>query len=177
MARIDCACESEVVTLVYSGQWPHRASETLRAHVAACPVCADVVTVAAAIDADAQAEAAEPVAQRLPASGTMWWRAQLRARQEAAREVARPITVAQAVGFAAGVGAIGLFLGASSSWLQRAVARLMGAVSSTAARIGLPDVTALAASDAQGSFPLLLVVGAGIVITSLIVALVVIRQE
>ena len=34
---------------------------------------------------------------RIPSSAVMWWRAQMRARQEAAREAARPINVAHVI--------------------------------------------------------------------------------
>lgn len=56
----------------------------------------------------AQAIAAEAsVARREaapPSSGVVWWRAQMRARQEAARAVERPLTIVHGVAIACGLG-------------------------------------------------------------------------
>ena len=43
---------------------------------------------------------------RLPAAGQVWWRAQVRARHDAAAVAARPVMVAQAVGGAAALGLV-----------------------------------------------------------------------
>jgi hypothetical protein len=51
----------------------------------------------------------------------VWLRAQVRARAEATQLAERPITVAQAVAFAAMIGALGAVLGATSTWLQAGV--------------------------------------------------------
>ena len=39
-----------------------------------------------------------------PSSAIVWWRAQMRARQEAARAVERPLTIAHGVAIACGIG-------------------------------------------------------------------------
>src|SRR3954471_15127886 len=39
-----------------------------------------------------------------PSSAIVWWRAQMRARQEAAKAVERPLTIVHAVAIACGVG-------------------------------------------------------------------------
>ena len=115
MKIIECAHEDDVLAAVNTGRWPERAEQELRAHVAGCAICQDVVSVAAAfLDSDAE-DARSP---RLPESSYVWLRAQVRAREEATRLAARPITVAQAVAFASIVGVLGAVAGATSSWLQ-----------------------------------------------------------
>jgi hypothetical protein len=98
---IECPREQDVVDAVATGRWPDRVDPELMAHIAGCHTCGDVALVAAAIDAEH--EAAWPQAQ-VPSSAHVWWRAQMRARREAALAAARPITLAQGVAAAAAVG-------------------------------------------------------------------------
>ncbi len=117
MSRFECAHEADVQTAVATGRWPHRADEALRAHVDGCAVCQDVVMVTTAFeDVDG---AARP--QPVPESAVVWWRSQMRARADAARVAARPITIAQALSFASIVGLLGAVIGATSPWLQQGV--------------------------------------------------------
>lgn len=136
MPRIECPYEDDVLTMVTTGQWPTRASAELRAHAAECPVCADLALVAQAIGEDA-------VAPRLPGSGTVWWRAQLRARQDAAKESGRPITVAQAVLLAVAGGLAGAVFGATTGWFQRVLHGAWTVVSDAAANVHLPELPSL----------------------------------
>jgi hypothetical protein len=113
MANIECIHEEDVLTAVGTGRWPDRADAELRAHVAQCDVCRDLVAVTAAFhDQDAADQ------RVLPDASLIWWRSQIRAREEAARTAARPITVAQALSFASVIGVLGLIVGATSSWMQ-----------------------------------------------------------
>ena len=50
MKPIDCELESEVLGAVLQNRWPERVDADLRAHVAACAICAEVVAVAGAIN-------------------------------------------------------------------------------------------------------------------------------
>ena len=94
---IQCQREGDVLDALASARWPHRADEDLVQHVASCEICQDVITVAAAIQADHEAAYREA---NVPPSGQMWWRAEMRARQDAVREAARPVTIAQGVAVA-----------------------------------------------------------------------------
>jgi hypothetical protein len=114
MTPIECEREDDILAAVSTGRWPDRVDAELRAHVEQCPVCRDVLVVAAAFNGDAEL----PGPQVLPDSQVMWLRAQIRARAEATRLAERPITVAQALAFAAVIGVLGALFGASSSWLQ-----------------------------------------------------------
>jgi len=85
-----CDRETDVLEVVRTGRWPEACDADLRAHVAGCAVCAEVVLVAEALrrqDAGAWLEA------RLPAAGLVWWKAQIRARREAAERAAEPMNV------------------------------------------------------------------------------------
>ncbi len=118
MRPAECPHEADVLTAVSTNRWPQRAAPELVTHAAQCAICADVVTVALAFEAESDATGAAP---RLPDSAVVWWRAQMRARVENERKAARPITVAQAIGFAASVGVLGAVFGATATWFQGAL--------------------------------------------------------
>lgn len=92
MRATECAREQDVLDALAARRWPARCDEDLIAHVARCSVCADMIAVVQPIG-----EAHEEVwpSIQVPSASTVWWRAQLRARQEATRRAARPITIVQ----------------------------------------------------------------------------------
>jgi hypothetical protein len=96
-ARADvCVHEPDVANLARMGQWPDRADRELVRHAAACPVCADVALVVAALsDAD---DAGPQV--RVPDAAIVWYGARLLARRDLARRAARPMLVVQTAGAA-----------------------------------------------------------------------------
>lgn len=115
MGVIDCGREQDVLDAVASRRWPDRAGDELRAHVAACAICADLAEVAQAL----QEEHARVWRDaRVPAPGLVWWRAEMRARQEAARTAARPILLAQAVAAACAAGLALALLSLTAPWLR-----------------------------------------------------------
>ena len=138
MKRVDCAHEADVLAAVSMNRWPERVDRELREHVAACAICTDVVTVAAAFEAESEAVRA---LSRVPDSGIVWWRAQMRARQDAARVAVRPITIAQAVAFAGAVGVAGALFGATASWFQHGV-RWMARLFASVFAFRLPELPA-----------------------------------
>jgi hypothetical protein len=95
MTAPECARESEIVDQIAAGQWPDAAPADLRAHAASCPICADLALAASALHDDAAATIEAPMA--LPSAGQVWWRAELRARHEAARLAQRPVLAVQVV--------------------------------------------------------------------------------
>jgi predicted anti-sigma-YlaC factor YlaD len=113
---VNCGREADVWRAVEARHWPDRCDDELRAHVAACASCADLVEVASAL---AEERDAAMRAAHVPASGTVWWRAQLRARQDAARIARRAINVVQAATVAVAViGATLIFTaGGGFDWL------------------------------------------------------------
>ena len=106
---IQCPREGDVLDALSSARWPARVDAELTTHVASCEVCQDVIAVASAMRDDHDAAWHEA---SVPSSGQMWWRAEMRARQDAIREATRPVAIAQAV--AAGL-ALAVAIGAG--WL------------------------------------------------------------
>jgi hypothetical protein len=95
MTAPECVREHEILDEIAEGRWPAAAPAALREHAAGCPVCADLALAASALH-DASADAAvAPMA--LPSAGQVWWRAELRARHEAARLAQRPVIAVQVV--------------------------------------------------------------------------------
>jgi hypothetical protein len=91
---VECSREADVLDALVSARWPDRVEAELADHVASCGICQDVIAVASAMQADHDAAWREA---NVPSSGQMWWRAEMRARQDAVREASRPVTVAQGV--------------------------------------------------------------------------------
>jgi hypothetical protein len=142
-ARV-CQHEADVLDLVAIDQWPQRADDRLRAHVAACAACAEVASIAAAVR---EWNEAEPVA-RMPEAALVWHRAQVRARDDAARAAARPVWMAQAFAVVSLVVAL-IWIGPSAAWYATAWQSVTGAFPS--ASIGVPQAPALPAG--LGSLP------------------------
>jgi hypothetical protein len=94
MTPIDCRRETEIVDAIAAGEWPEAAPIELREHAAACPVCADLALAASALHDEA---ASTPATMALPSAGQVWWRAELRARHEAAQLAQRPVIAVQVV--------------------------------------------------------------------------------
>ena len=97
-----CRYEADVLAAVADGSWDH-ASEELKAHVTTCGACSDLALVSQLLKTDHAAIVAEA---NVPSAGQVWWRAQIRARAEAAEAAARPLFVAQAVACAAVMGVL-----------------------------------------------------------------------
>jgi hypothetical protein len=94
MTTIDCPREPEIVDAIAGGEWPHAAPVELREHAATCPLCADLALAASALHEES---ASTPATMALPSAGQVWWRAELRARHEAARLAQRPVIAVQVV--------------------------------------------------------------------------------
>jgi hypothetical protein len=87
----ECARERDVLDAIATNRWPGRAEDELRQHVALCSICADLVEVVRPLLDEAE-QASEEV--RVPPANVVWWRAQIRARNESARAASRPLTIA-----------------------------------------------------------------------------------
>jgi hypothetical protein len=138
---IECAREQDVLEAVAFGRWPAHVDEGLRSHVSACAICADLVEVARALHDD-RASACRDA--HVPAPGLVWWRATIRARAEAARAAAQPITVLHGI---AGACAVGLLCGlAGTVWRSFHGAWQLGDLVSQlgAGQAGLASAAALA---------------------------------
>lgn len=109
----ECAREQDVLDAIATNRWPGRVDEELRRHVADCAICADLVEVVRPL-LDEGEHASEDV--RVPSAYVVWWRAQIRARNEAARAAAWPLTIAHGAAIATVVAvAVGLVM---TGWSQ-----------------------------------------------------------
>ena len=96
MSASCCQREDELLDALGRGFVPAE----LEAHIVDCPSCSELRTVAGALlDERCQALAEAPV----PAAGTMWWRMQIRQRQEAEEMGRRSLLVGQGVSIAVAV--------------------------------------------------------------------------
>ena len=66
-----------------------------------CPVCAELAAIAKIVRDDFEHATRQA---RVPTAEIVWWRAQMRAREDAARAAARPILFTQALAVAAAIG-------------------------------------------------------------------------
>jgi hypothetical protein len=96
----------------------------------------------------AEAVAAEAALARTeaapPSSAIVWWRAQMRARQEAARAADRPITIVHALAIACGAGLALSFIGTAVAGVRGSWGWLMDvyrSLASVAAPLASVDLT------------------------------------
>lgn len=94
MSRIECNRESEILDAVASGRWPDRMGADLHAHAISCAICAEVAMISAIYRDDFESAMQDA---RVPSAGLVWWKSELRARQEAVRVASRPITMVQGI--------------------------------------------------------------------------------
>jgi hypothetical protein len=87
-----CPREKEVRELVALGHWPQACAPELRAHVNQCRSCGDLALVAEAFQ---QARVQAAGSATLIAPGVLWWRAQLRRRNQALERIGKPLLGAQ----------------------------------------------------------------------------------
>jgi hypothetical protein len=149
MRQIECPFESDVLCAVLQSRWPNRVDAELKAHAEHCEICSDVATVAAAIECAREETVAEVnIPHSLPESGSVWWKAQMRARREAIETAAKPITAVQIVAFAAAMVIFGVCIGATSSWVQSGLKWAWTQVASSDFSAFVPYATALITSHA-----------------------------
>ena len=102
----ECPRESDVIGASIAGRWPDHCDDALRAHVAQCHVCREVIEVASLLRLERN-DVHDAIT--VPAAGQVWWRAAIRARLEASQQATRPlawvfgISVACVVGLALAV--------------------------------------------------------------------------
>lgn len=119
--RFECPREQDLLDAIAANRWPDRVDTSLREHVAACAICSDVVEIAVAFLEDRETAHAEA---KVPAAAVVWWRAQIRAREEAARIAARPIALVQAVATIC-VAIVSIAVApAASSWVRALITSL-----------------------------------------------------
>ena len=168
MSRLpECAHEREVLDLVLSDRWPDRCDPDMVSHAAECAVCADVVAIALAMrDDESRVEAGIVAATPqhpsvVPDATLVWWRAQLRAQEDAGRRAARPIAMVQGIGIGIGLVAAVSFARVSWPWIRGYFSGASASLADLATRSAASSGATIAAA------PIWLTVG---VITALIAA-------
>jgi hypothetical protein len=115
-----CEKEPAVTELLQSGRWPEACDAALRSHVENCAACSEVVLVAQLLQQESVSLLAEV---KLPDAGLVWWKAQLRARREAAELATRPIALAERFALACGMAVLLAFVfwkrADAHAWLGR----------------------------------------------------------
>ena len=131
---MNCEREAEVWRAIDARHWPERCDDELREHVASCDDCADLVEVASVLSEENE-EALRTA--HVPPSGAVWWRTQMRARQDAARVARRAISVMQAAAVLLAVVGAGFALTVFGglAWITQAASQV---------HISLPVLVALA---------------------------------
>lgn len=124
-----CDREQELLAALRSGNW----TPELRAHFAACDYCAEL-----AITVEFMQQAAATATPHVTPAGIVWWKAQLRARREAAQAAARPVLIAErASAVVALLGAVGAMAWLSSAATSAAIAGIVALGLLTTAAAGV----------------------------------------
>ena len=165
MRKPDCTREADVLDALQTSAWPECCSDTLRAHVAECQSCTALVEIVLALTDEHRAATMEA---SVPSSGIVWWRAQMRARQEATVVAMRPIHVVQGLSLACGAGLLAAAISFVSPTFRNWLAWIGGAISEAkSVEVSATTWSALHAFVApSGSGPVLL--AALLAITALI---------
>jgi hypothetical protein len=87
MSMRTCSRKQELAEVLKAGHWPDACEASLREHVGGCSECSEQVLLTQAFKA-ARAEAVAHGTLYHP--GTLWWRAQLRRRNEALQKLNQP---------------------------------------------------------------------------------------
>lgn len=95
-----CPMEKEILAAVRSGQFPAACEPALSKHVEGCKTCLQAASLGMAF-AEMRTEASKKGLPGTP--GLLFWKAQLRRRNQAIEQVTRPILAAEIVGFVVAV--------------------------------------------------------------------------
>lgn len=115
-----CSREAEAVRLA-RGEHP---GEEIRSHVAACPVCGEIVRLATDLRVLAVRDGARP----LPPAAQLWWKAQIVRRLSAREHLDRSLDAMQWLQIASGIAVALLLLVWQIPVVARAIGGFAGAV-------------------------------------------------
>jgi hypothetical protein len=164
VADVECAREQDLLDALTAGRWPERCEAELREHVRNCAICTDLVEVVGALF-DARDVVYADVA--VPASGTVWWRAQMRARREAAMEAARPVTIVQAAAAVLGLLAVIGLYSLAAPWLGESFAPLSGLMTFRLDGLSMPAME----SVKQWAWPIAIILGTWLIVAPIAIYL------
>jgi hypothetical protein len=98
-----CPHEADVQAILRRGHWPEACDPEFRNHVETCRTCSEQLLVLHAFHTS-RAQAMQNA--RMDHPNLIWWRAQLRRRNEALQRVNKPIATAQIFALCVGVLAV-----------------------------------------------------------------------
>lgn len=96
--RRECGRAADLLAAATGSPVPQLQDEELLKHAEACESCREMMTVVLALRAERDRLRR---AAAVPSAGFVWWRAQLRARQQAALKAAAPVTFVHAAALVA----------------------------------------------------------------------------
>jgi hypothetical protein len=105
----------EAVVAAAIDQHAGASTADVRRHLGECASCRELYHLVSSLRED-RVEALAQV--QVPSAGQVWWRAELRARQEASAAAARPITVVTGLAAASLAGLLASIAGVIAWWLQ-----------------------------------------------------------
>ena len=158
MTRAACPHEVDVVDAIVAGRYPSRVDAGLRAHVEACPTCADIAFVAPTLRDDYLAMIADV---QVPLAGQVWWRAAVRARLDTAQTAARPITWMHGL---VGAGVAGLLAALIGMVWQSLAGSAAWAAALTHVDVGGAELAALVVRFLEPALPLAITIALVLVI-------------
>jgi hypothetical protein len=94
----ECVRAADVLAAMTAGPEPELSNEELRQHADACESCREIVTVVSALRGERDRVRRTTT---VPSAGLIWWRAQLRRRQQAALKATAPVTAVHAAAIVA----------------------------------------------------------------------------
>ena len=101
MKLFPCSKQKEVRAALREGCWPAGCLPALRAHVAGCHQCSDLVLVAQALEQARSETTRETVSgPALVSPEVLWWRSELRRRSGAIERMTRPVAIAERLALA-----------------------------------------------------------------------------
>ena len=142
MRATECVREVELLDALQTSSWPECCSSELRTHVEACSSCSTLAAIVLPLLDEHRTAVAEA---HPPSSGMVWWRAQMRARREAARAANQPMFVVQGIAVAGLLGLVAGLMGMAWPAFGAALAWIAGIGDA----IGLPALS-LARLEALG---------------------------
>jgi hypothetical protein len=102
-----CKRGEDVASMVRMGYWPNGCDEELREHIAGCGRCREWILLTQSFEQVRMESCAETP---LRSSFLLWWRAELRRRDAALKQVSLPMTLAHRFALVVGLVAAAAFL-------------------------------------------------------------------
>ena len=142
MRKHECPREADLLDALQASRWPESSEPSLRNHVSGCASCTDLLAIVAPLLDEHRLLLQEAA---VPSSAIVWWRAQMRSRQEALARAGQPITFVQGITFACAAGLLATALGIYVPVFRRSLTWLLDRAGAWSGA-SLPAIEPLASS-------------------------------